>query len=122
MNTTVTIDGKEYTLSLLRAGQLRRIDQLLKQKKDQPDEKKGFAELDMWMPFLKESIQRNHPEFSDKEMDDISIPEFREAWQTLVNISGVSLVPKGEAMPTEKISNGQQSTADSPAPSVSRIV
>lgn len=109
MNDKVTIDGKEYTLSLLRAGQLRRIDQLLKQRKEQPDEKKGFAELDMWMPFLKESIQRNHPDFTDQMMDDISIPEFQAAWQKLVSISGVSLVPKGEVIPTEKPSTGQLS-------------
>lgn len=107
----VTIDGKEYTVSPLRCKHLRQISKILKNKEAQSIQ--DFSSVERWMPFVLDSLKTLHSEFTQDQLDEMTLQEFNDTWEKIVAISGVQLTGKGETKPAAK-SNGIESSPDLP--------
>lgn len=106
---SVTINGKTYPLSSLRCKHLRQITKILSEGRSG----QGFSDIEKWMPFIAESIKIQSPNFNPEELDELTLQEFSDTWETIVKISGVKLV-RGEVTPVQRTtSTGETSTEES---------
>lgn len=96
----ITIDGKEYHISPLRCGELKQIDKILKERTANGFVTAGFSDLDVWGPFMAKAIRREHNDFKEEQLDEMTLQEFLDGWNRLCELSGIKLQPKGESMPT----------------------
>jgi hypothetical protein len=110
----VTIRGKEYEVSPLLCKDLKAIDKILVERKGRP-EVGGYAVIEIWSPFIVNSIKEKHANFELANLEEATLDEFNKAWAAVVAVSGISIVTKGESKPAESI--GQASTAVSAPPS-----
>jgi len=95
----VTINEKEYEISPLRCKHLRTISKILR---DRTQTTTDFSSVERWMPFVLESLQIKHKEFTQEMLDEMTLQEFNDTWERIVAVSGVQLASKGEVKPVAK--------------------
>ena len=114
----VKINDVEYEISPLKMKHLRRISEMVSEGKDMRNA--TFTDLDRWVTFMADSIKEKNPSFTEDMLGDLTMTGFAELWKSIIEISGIRFVPKGEANPTET-STMEPSTAASPSQSVGHI-
>lgn len=110
INDKMTFNGKEYTFTPLRCKHLKKIQEIVKSKKDNPGPQSGYDEFSQWAPFLVDSLRVNHPDITQEAIEEMTLTEFAEALKLITELSGVQIV-SGEQRAVRL--NGPQSTADS---------
>lgn len=96
--TTVTINGTEYTLSPLRCKHLREISEQL--QNGALNAPKGvYSEIARWMPYITTSIKIKSPDIPNDLVDELTLQEFTDTWEKILQLSGIKVVPKGEQAP-----------------------
>lgn len=106
MSDVAVINGQSYLLSPLRCKHLRIISEKLAAGASMP--KGVYSEIEQWMPFIGDSIQVNTPNFDRALLDEMTLQEFTDSWNTLVSISGIKVVTKGEMMPDSASESSRQ--------------
>lgn len=119
MPDTMNFNGKEYKFAPLRCKHLKRMGQILKETKENP-EATTYEGVDRWMPFIFDSLKENHPDVKLEDLEEMTLAQFTEAWQIVTAISGVSFIQRGE--PKAVVSTGKVSTAASPSQQAGTIV
>lgn len=119
MSTVVKIGTKEYELSPLRLKQLKKIASVLESGTLSPTTG-GYGEIDKWLPFILDSVKVSSPNVTIEELEEMSLQEFLDTWNTLIAMSGIKMVSQGEKTPM--VSTGASSTPDSASPSAGDIV
>lgn len=100
----VVINKQTIELSPLNCGQLKRVTALLTSGKPIG----GFAAVERWLPFILESIQILNPNYTEADLDKMTMLEFTPVLNKLVEISGIQL-SSGGAKPAAEL-DGQKST------------
>jgi len=105
---TVTINGVDYRFSKLRCKHLKKITEMLQEKKNRGI----YEELERWMPLIGDSIRYENKDFSDDTLQEATLDEIANAWKTIVASSGIVFTgPKGEQTPENL--TGQKSMEES---------
>jgi hypothetical protein len=107
----VTINEQEFEVSPLRCKHLRTISKILRDKSAQTAT--DFSSVERWMPFVLDSLQIKHKDFTQDKLDEMTLQEFNDTWEKIVAISGVQLAGKGETKPVVKVLSGSESTDES---------
>src|ERR1700757_4582961 len=113
----ITIGEKSYQISPLKLKQVREISNILQARMKNPDWNKDqspFVEIETWLPFLLQSLKVHNPDVTQEVLEDMTLTEFTEAWNVVVNESGIKLAT-GERRP--RGSTGDLSMDDSAQPS-----
>jgi len=116
----VTISGKEYRVSPLRCKHLKEISKIISSTQFSP-QAGTYQDLERWMPFILASLKVNHPDFTTEDLEEMTLQEFTSIWSKVVEISGITVVSKGETPPAEE-SIGSPSTGGSVPPSAGPTV
>lgn len=110
INDKLTFNGKEHTFSPLRCKHLKKIQEILSQRKSNPGPQSGYDEFSQWAPFLLDSLKVNEPDITIQDVEEMTLNEFAQAMKILTDISGVQIL-EGEKRAVR--SNGPSSTVDS---------
>ena len=97
----VTINGVSYELSPLRCKHLREISEILSKGTLAPA-KGVYSEVEKWMPYIAASIKTKKPDFDATLLDELTLQEFTDTWNSVIGISGIKVVSKGEAIPAQQ--------------------
>lgn len=97
VDSSFEFNGKTYELAPLEMRHLREISKILQNV----EAARGgiIAALDRWLPFIKFSVQKNNPDFTDELLDSLTLEQFTELWFKITKVSGVTFTDKGEQKP-----------------------
>ena len=91
MEDFVVIDGNQYAVAPLKCKHLREVSEILRSTKTSVPTS-VYEDIDRWTPFVLYSIQKKNPDFTKELLEDATLTEFLEAWQTIISISGIRVV------------------------------
>ena len=113
MNATIVIGGVEYQAAPLRLKHVKAISQILSQRSSNPVKATGYAyDIEPWVPFIVDALKPNQPNITPDIVEDMTLQEFNDAWNIIVNNSGIKVT--GEKTPKAE-STGNLYTGDSAA-------
>lgn len=98
-NISVLIHGREFTLSALTLGDLRRLEPALLGVEQKVAH--GFSSMLALVPVIHASISKLHPEVALEELEEmLDLNSFPEILDRVLEVSGLKRsVPSGESKP-----------------------
>jgi hypothetical protein len=86
---------------------LKKISLLLKESS--PADIVGVASIERWLPFILESLRTYQVDFPQEELDEMTLQEFHDTWNTIAQVSGIKIV--GEKKPSETLTGASSMDA-----------
>jgi hypothetical protein len=95
---SISLHGREFTLSPLTLGDLRRLEPALLGAEERVE--KGFSSMLSLVPVIHASISKLHPQVALEELEEmLDLTSFPEMLDRVLQVSGLMRKPQGEHQP-----------------------
>jgi hypothetical protein len=101
MQKTIKVAGRSLTFSPLHLGQIRELEQTLKDVKD--SKVVGIDSMLAFVPHLHASLAPKHPDITQKQLEEmLTIEDLAPAQSAMLEASGLKAAEPGEPKPVQE--------------------